>query len=243
MNARRALLLLSSLALAACGGGSNAGPVDAGPGDASSADTGVVDAGPVDAGPCDPTTGGGCAADRFCVWLPSGAVELVQCRTIGDKALNQACSTSLQDCAAGMTCLQLQGDESPTCRQVCTPDGEECDALPDGVYACTYLQDTSRMHGFCRRTGGPCDPLDDRCAVSQVCSLTERGTFCERSGSTQPGGDCSMNACRRGGLCVALPDVAPTCYAPCDPMAMDPGCGTGRCARLEGYEFGICLAP
>jgi hypothetical protein len=57
------------------------------------------------------------------------------------------------------------------------------------------------------------------------------------------GGDCSIDECAKGGLCVPLVDangnlISTNCYEPC-PLPAGP-CAAGTCSDVGIEGFGIC---
>jgi hypothetical protein len=236
------------LALTACSGSDtpDAGPVDAGP-----VDTGIMpDAGPPDTGvqgPCNPVDGTGCnMADNFCVLQTD--TDKGQCRELINAAVHEAeCNQSLQNCAAGMACLFLEGDDTPVCRKVCTIiGGAGCEGLTgaSATYACNVRLQGTRRHGFCGEVAPSCDPLNDMCPMSENCDFVDDqgNTGCVAAGPVQLGGSCVRDRCRRGALCVTLETVSmdPTCYQPCD--TQNPTCTQAnyQCGDI-GADFGLCV--
>jgi len=234
--------------LAACSGSEtpDAGTVDAGP-----ADTGVEpDAGEIDSGvqgPCNPIDGTGCnEPDRFCVLQTD--TDDGQCRElIGAVGHEQECNPSLQNCEAGFACLQIQGENAATCRKVCKLSmNEGCEGLTGGsaAYSCNIRLQGIRQHGFCGPAADACDPLDNMCPMAENCDFVDSNgaTGCVPAGSTQAGGNCSMDRCARGNLCVTLQNVSmdPTCYQPCD--LQNPTCTQANyvCGDI-GAPFGLCV--
>lgn len=237
-----------ALALAGCSGSET---VDAGPPDSGPVDTGVEpDAGEVDSGvqgPCNPVDGTGCnQADQFCVLQTSS--DDGQCRELINAAGHeQECNQSLQNCEAGYACLLLQGENAPTCRKVCDiRDGTGCAGLAgsSAAYACNIRLQGIRRHGFCGPAAAACDPLDNMCPMAENCDFVDNdgNTGCVAAGPVLPGGNCSMDRCRRGNLCVTLQNVSmdPTCYQPCD--LQNPTCTQANyvCGDI-GAPFGLCV--
>jgi hypothetical protein len=156
---------------------------------------------------------------------------------------------SLQDCAPGLTCINIEGN--PMCYQVCTQDNPlECDALNDGTntFLCFPIvrgdQTVTQNFGLCVGRES-CNPLDDRCASDETCTLiTASSNACLQSGPIPIGGDCSMDFCMKGGVCVPLTDqngnpLGTNCYEPCDLTA--PECSAGACQDVGIEGFGLCL--
>ncbi|MCA9552082.1 MAG: hypothetical protein KC933_18725 [Myxococcales bacterium] len=243
-----------ALSVAACSGTSET--PDAGiAGDSGvEADSGVEpDAGEeVDAGvgPCNPVDGTGCEMDNYCVY--QSMTDKGTCRElINAMGFEEVCDTGLQNCDPGMVCLKLSGENAATCRKVCRlREGTGCEGLGAGdigaaaSYACTLrLAGVVRTYGLCAPAADRCDPLDNMCGAQENCEIVQDDgtTGCIVAGSQPLGANCSMNSCRRGGVCWTMADVSmtPTCYEPCTlPNGM---CTTANYACVNvGLPFGLC---
>ncbi len=250
------LLLAAALMTCACTGGGDdnnpdVGVPDSGKGpDGCGLDNQPRDGG-VNLGPCNPADGTRCevSSGRYCVWdyeTDEGA-----CRCLGDAPKNagESCSLDAKDCAAGLACISING--MATCYQVCTQQNPmECDRLntPDVTFACFPIRTATgqtTMYGLCDGLGRPCDPLIDQCDATETCVLVStRSAVCLPSGPVPLGGDCSVDECAKGGLCVPLVDqngnpLGTKCYEPCD--LGTPACGAGSCTDVGLDGFGICL--
>jgi hypothetical protein len=245
-------LALSSSLIAACSS-SDGDDVDAGVKDSGTTapmDSGVMDAETPDAGPtaCNPFDGSGCTGDNVCVWVVN--TDQAQCRSVGaaPKTHEQVCSTALLDCAAGYSCLSLEGDADPICRKVCDTAGgaNNCSAVTGASmsYSCTGLQ--GKTYGVCVGSGASgtdCVPFDDMCPAAETCTYSGQSTTCQPSGTAARGASCMASNCVKGSICLDVGDGA-TCFEPCDPMAQN-ACATAGdlCLGLNGVDFGICQTP
>ncbi|MCK6548796.1 hypothetical protein L6R52_23330 [Myxococcota bacterium] len=253
MPVSRALvaLALSSSLIFACsseGDDTDAGVKDSGT--SSGMDAGFPDAETPDAGPtaCNPFDGSGCTGDNVCVWVVN--TDQAQCRTVGmtPKQHEQECSTTLLDCAAGYTCVALQGDANPICRKVCDTNGgaNGCGGVTGNAmsYSCTGLQ--GKTNGVCvgsGASGNDCVPFDDMCPAAETCTYSGQDTTCQPSGTAARGASCMQSNCVKGSICLDV-GGGPTCFEPCDPMAQN-ACATAGdlCLGLQGVSFGICQTP
>lgn len=209
------------------------------------AGAGVADAGPVGpTGPsCDPVAGTGCEveAGTTCVWDPD--TDRAACQVLTSHLLHRdPCYPDEPSCGAGLTCTALRNDETTTCYQVCDPEsGQGCEALGSGLqhFVCSALEGLSQ--GVCLVAGSTCDPLLDSCGAGEVCGFRGGQTTCLAAGEVPLGGDCSVNGCAPGGLCLKLTDRARAeCFAPCDPgQPRCPG-GDAVCSAIDGHPFGVC---
>jgi hypothetical protein len=252
------VLSIAAFALFACTDGDDDNP-----------DTGITDAGflsdgcyldnpPRDSGinlpACNPANGQGCevSSGRYCVW--NYQTDDGSCRCLGDapKARGEACNEFLQDWAAGNVCIQVGHDVAATCHPVCTQeDPRECDALNTNqeTFACFALQRSNgtatEQHGLCVSAGQACNPLDDQCPVTETCVLVSiSAAVCRPSGNVPLGGDCSLDECEKGGVCVPLLDqngnpLGTLCYEPCD--LVTPTCMMGACTDVGIEGFGLCI--
>jgi hypothetical protein len=250
------VLLVAALALVGCPDGDDDNP------DGGSTDLGFLEDGcpidnpPLDSGinlpPCNPANGQGCevSSGRFCVW--SWEDDEGSCRCLGEapKLAGEACSEELQDCAAGLSCIGVTG--APICHPVCTQaNPAECEAYntPTEIFACFALQrangSTTVRYGLCISAGQSCDPLDDQCPATDTCVLVSTSaSVCRPSGTVPIGGDCELEECAKGGVCVPLVDqngnpLGTTCYEPCDLAA--PMCLAGACTDVGIEGFGLCI--
>jgi hypothetical protein len=247
------VLIAGVLSLSACTGDTtpDSGIVDTGPGPDGCYDVPFRGDTGVNVAPCDPNDGTGCDTStlRYCVW--DFEEDNGKCRCLGDepKALGENCSMPLQNCSPGLSCLNIEG--APKCYQVCTQaDPAECEAISDPMttFLCYPIQrgdeSITLEYGLCVGQAA-CDPLDDKCASDETCSLVNaRLNACEMSGMVPFGGDCTMENCMKGGVCVGLVDpngnpLGTKCYQPCD-FTM-PMCMTGTCMNVGIEGYGICF--
>lgn len=192
---------------------------------------------------CDPVAGTGCEAEAGteCVW--SADDNLARCQILTGRLTHRdPCYPDEPSCGVGLTCTALKNDETTTCYQVCDPEaGTGCEALGGGQqhFVCSALLGLS--HGVCLVAGSTCDPLLDSCGPSETCGLRGGQTTCLAAGEVPIGGDCTVNGCAAGGLCVKLSDRSRAeCYRPCDPgQPRCPG-DSGICTSLDGQPFGLC---
>ncbi len=198
-------------------------------------------------GPCNPVDGSGCPnAGESCVFQTNTSVG--QCRTLpAMNGLEQPCNGAQQDCAAGLACVQLQGEAQATCRQVCeTANGNGCDGLTGmfNDYTCTIVFQPGAAYGLCQGQN-LCNPAEKAAACPQdmTCSLVSNqgDTGCTPAGTAMLGDVCSATAaCAPGGVCLNVGDGM-LCYEGCDTQHACTA-GTDRCQGLQGIAWGICIA-
>ena len=157
-------------------------------------------------------------------------------------AHEQPCSPLDNVCDRNLTCTALPQDHESTCHRVCDPDtGAGCENLPGTSpnYMCMRL--TDRSFGVCVGTGIRCDPNEDPCADTEVCSLRGGQAVCLPAGAAKLGESCLVEQCAKGGLCIKLTDrPEPTCFLPCD--TQDAICPNPDevCTGVDDQRFGIC---
>ncbi len=269
-NLRQLTLLASSLFLAtavACGGDDNtdrdAGVKTKDSGTSSGADMGTaVDMGTPDTGvqgPCNPVTGADCLAmGQICVYDVNTKMAACRVPAMTKIGFMEQCSPTLQDCADGLTCNQIQGEATPSCKQVCkvSNGNNDCtsrvpaNAMPD-QWGCGQLE-ANDEYGLCFNRGTACSPTDmvSNCAMGEVCALADGdfNTSCQPAGTAQLGGACmpGQNNCAAGqGICIPLQEGT-SCYEACTL----PG---GTCSQMgytcQGLQtmggamsaFGVCI--
>ncbi|MFO0723534.1 MAG: hypothetical protein U1E65_07130 [Myxococcota bacterium] len=196
-------------------------------------------------GACDPIANTGCTAPEICVFVPN--LRMAQCRmpVAMPKTFEQVCTPANNDCAAGLTCLQFQGEANPTCRQNCNPNGgvDRCAGLAGTSstgYACLAGIQGVNDIAFCAAKPADCVPYNDMCPMNQNCErISQTMVGCIPSGPTQNGGTCgtAMTSCATGN-CLDI-GSGPTCYEACN--AAMPACSNqGICIGLQGASFGLC---
>lgn len=208
----------------------------------------AMDAQAPDTGLCDPIGNAGCGEGQACYFV-TPPINAPQCRNLRPmpKQHEQACTGT--DCDVGLVCLDL--GMGAKCHGICDEanGGVGCEDLTGAsdMYVCNGIMSgmTDLAFGACIGRGGACVPHMDTCAANKVCSLpTGMGRpSCEDLGTVAIGGDCSMENCARGGICISLNNgPGPTCYVPCNPqMPMMSGCPDPlMCSGLSGQTFGIC---
>lgn len=215
-------------------------------------DTGVRDTGTMP-GACDPVTGGGCTNGQICVYVPT--TMQAQCRdpAMTPKTHEQACSTAMQDCAAGFTCVDLQNvPGGAVCTKVCD-DGDDADCMnltgtATAGYSC--LAQLTPRYSVCLPTPTTCQPFNDRCPMNEVCSFIGGQLGCAPAGTAAVGAPCGTamtGNCARGGVCINFGQGA-QCWEPCDENAAQPCRNAadvcGAVANQQGMSlgFGVCRA-
>ena len=223
----------------------DATPVDTG----DEPDSGEVDMGTPDTGvpaACNPVDGTGCPnANEYCVYVV--AQDTAQCRTLPNmNAFETGCIVAQQNCAPGLTCVQLQGEAGPTCKQTCAnaDQGARCSTLQgmSSDYVCVFFDAGGGMltdYGVCDGVN-TCQPYNDMCPAGQACGLVDSQgtTACVTDGTVMLGGDCSTANCMRGGICVNVNMMGARCHPPCDPA--NDMCAMGACNAVA-MGWGICI--
>jgi hypothetical protein len=200
-----------------------------------------------------------------CVPFNNGAFY---CLNAGAAAEGAAC-VALEDCAAGLNCLDgrctsycLLGNDA-----TCGGNRECIDVLnADSAYglcadACPGFDATDECgpgrgcfpfdegQGFCTDAGavalgGACQDSDE-CVQFATCSrlLDEDPqtctALCER---TQP--DFGDSQCAQGEICLSLGDYLGGCFDGCTPFSAQSGCterGRGSCIPIDDQDRGVCL--
>lgn len=238
---------------------------DAQPGDATT--DGETDAGSdasEDAAADRPCTLGGdeCEPGEKCA--PVGAADALVCRPDGDKQIGQVCGEAgTDDCVSGAACVPYDSSTST------------CVALCDGTVACAesyeacfdWFGPDGDVAGIC--LGDGCEPPAVDCENGERCTVLstadEAVAACVPAGTVPVGGDCSVEECEPGAMCVqsgsnyvcrpyceggadcgaddrhciwpwpSLPDIG-LCRAGCDPVRQT-GCSTGEgCYYMDPVE-------
>jgi hypothetical protein len=201
-------------------------------------------------GTCNPVTGGRCnvANQETCVWSYRSDDVACVC-SFGTVALEEECRTDRPSCAPGMVCLRVEGNTHPICHQVCDLTIDDAcarlaEADPANLYRCAPIGNGegtgfSERYGICTVAGTACNPLDDRCDLSESCGFLADGTGCIPAGAAAIGEQCTDTLCAKGGLCAKVGTFIPAeCYQPCN--LASPSCASGTC-REVGYPFGLCI--
>ena len=193
---------------------------------------------------CNPFDGSGCMAPNICIFVPN--TRMSQCRmpAAAPKTFEQACDGALQDCGAGLTCIQFNGEAMPTCRKTCDPanQGAGCAGLMGASttgYACIGGVQGVTDVAICAPAPTSCVPYNDMCPMNQNCeAISMTMTGCVPAGPTANGAACTPQALCATGNCLNIGSGA-KCWEPCNPAA--PACSAnGTCLSLQGLSFGIC---
>jgi len=229
----------------------------------------AADSAPPDSPTDRPCTLGGteCSPGEKC--SPEGAGDALVCRPAGDKQQGDACGTaSVDDCAAGLVCVPYDNTLS-TCERLCSTSV----ACPDPAHqACfPWFGPNGGVAGVC--LGDACTPPSTGCDNGERCTVYSSGdetvTACAPAGTVPVGGDCSVDECTAGSMCVQtssqqvcrsfchggadctaddlhcvwpwseLPDIG-LCAAGCDPVRQT-GCGNGESCYYEDPDQGSTL--
>jgi hypothetical protein len=180
---------------------------------------------------CDPLMDT-CAMNETCTPTQHGAA----CAPSGPTTKGGDCTSMA--CVKGLVCIPLAGAPNPICYQPCNPAmTNTCPTMGD---VCVGL--SGFTFGVCRTPRHECDPLMDACPMGQVCTYSNGDLTCQAEGPVAIGGDCSMQACARGGVCVFVSGTAHAiCYQPCDAtMPARVPCPMGTTCSTIGQSFGIC---
>jgi hypothetical protein len=184
---------------------------------------------------CDFTRGESCVYDT--------AKDNALCGQLTARlAHEEPCSPLDNVCDRNLTCTALPQEHESSCHRVCDPDtGAGCENLPGTSpnYMCMRLVD--RGYGVCVGTGIRCDPNEDPCADTEVCSLRGGEPVCLPAGAAKLGESCLVEQCAKGGLCIKLKDLPePRCSLPCD--TDDAICPNPDevCTGVDEQRFGIC---
>ncbi len=230
-----------------CGGNDSSPPGDSLDRELDTSDGGSQpDAGGRDASVdncADPVNGTGCATGQSCVFRPV-PTEAVRCQDLGvASALGDMCSLPAPDCPVGATCVISEDGDAPRCRQTCRPamQDTDCVSLP-GDHICITLAQTSGTYGFCLPLTA-CDPLrPDDCPMMETCTVLSADTLgCAPAGTVPAGGDCRVNACGPGLVCLTLENGGPRCYEPCGDAVACGHASRPNCQALTNRAFGACV--
>ncbi len=133
---------------------------------------------------------------------PEGKDDALVCRPDGDKSLGNACGENgFDDCLSGLACVEYSSKLS-TCRPLCIdtascpqPTAQSCEPWfgPAGAVAGVCLGD------LCSPPSTGCK-ADERCTVLSVASRAV--TACVPAGAVKVGGDCTVDECEPGAMCV-----------------------------------------
>lgn len=206
--------------------------------------TSTVPAGPVTGNiECNPVQNVGCDTTRgeACVYDP--AKDEALCGPLGLRLDHEEpCSPLENVCDRNLTCTALPQDHETSCYRVCDPQtGLGCENLPGASpnYLCMPLM--GRTFGVCVGTGVRCDPNEDPCAESEVCSIRGGEAVCLPAGAAQLGESCEVEQCAKGGVCMKLNDVDEAlCYLPCDTEEGICPNPDEVCTGIDDQRFGIC---
>ncbi len=192
---------------------------------------------------CNPVQNAGCDATAGEACIYDAAKDTAQCGRLSTRlAHEEPCSALHNSCDRNLSCTALPKDHESRCYRVCDSDtGTGCENLPGTSpnYICMGLAD--RSYGVCVGTGVHCDPNEDPCADTEVCSLLAGETVCVPAGAAAIGESCSTEECTKGALCANLADLdGPRCFLPCD--TQDGICPNPDevCTGVEDQRFGIC---
>ncbi len=235
--------------------------------DATANDAG--DGAAAEAGPDRPCTLGGteCNAGEKC--SPEGTNQALVCRPAGDKQQGEACGTaSVDDCAAGLACVAYSSTLS-TCEPLCNTNVACADTAHQACFP--WFGTNGEVAGVC--LGDNCTPPSTGCSNGQRCTVYSSGnntvTACAPAGTVPVGGDCSVDECVAGAMCVqtssqqlcrafcdggadctavdlhcawqwsTLPTIG-LCAAGCDPVRQT-GCGNGESCYFSDPDVGSTL--
>ena len=192
---------------------------------------------------CNPAQNVGCDSTQgeACIYDP--AKDNATCGTLGLRLDHEEpCSPLENVCDRNLACTALPQDHETSCYRVCDPQtGLGCENLPGASpnYLCMPLAD--RTYGVCVGTGVRCDPNEDPCADTEVCSIRGGEAVCLPAGAAQLGESCAVEQCAKGGVCMKLADVdEPKCYLPCDPEEGICPNPDEVCTGIDDQRFGIC---
>jgi len=165
------------------------------------------------------------AADRPCTLdgdecepgekcAPAGPNEALVCRPDGDKQVGEACGESgVDDCVSGAACVPYDNTIS-TCLPLCSdtvPCSESYEACFD------WFGPNGSVAGLC--FGNDCLPPASGCETGERCTVLSAGedsvAACVPAGPVAVGGDCSVDECEPGAMCV-LAGSSYICRAYCD---------------------------
>lgn len=192
---------------------------------------------------CNPVQNAGCDSTRGESCVYDVAKDNALCGQLTARlAHEEPCSPLDNVCDRNLTCTALPQDHESFCHRVCDADtGAGCENLPGTApnYTCMRLVD--RAYGVCVGSGVECDPNEDPCAETEVCSLLSGRTVCLPAGAAKLGESCLTEQCEKGGICVKLTDLPePTCFLPCE--TQDAICPNPDevCTGIDDQLFGIC---
>jgi hypothetical protein len=217
----------------------NGGPEARVCGDAAPAVTPLCSDPPSGTQPCNAACQTGCGCGERCA--ATGSPPGVACRPIGPKMLGQACSLAMDDCGAGLVCVNECGTGGTVgrCLQFCRKDNDsDC----GGGRRCVIAVDGTGTLMACQAPAAKCDPVaGSGCPTPALaCYLDEvPDTKCECQGAKAGGTTCALDTeCVAGYQCVSF--AAQTLCRMICAMATD--CTTGNCTRtVAGAPFGYCL--
>ncbi len=230
--------------------GSDSGGATVDSGKPGSADSGKADAGGVDAGNCATVAPNnlcglipqcGCAAKQTCdvTNYTSGATS---CVSSGTSPQGNYCKTTA-DCATGLTCV------GGACRPYCSTAGQACTG--SGLGDCIQLTNTSSQN---IPNAKVCTVTCNLLSPTSVCGANNctywqdlKKSDCIEAGSALEYGDCSVNFCAKGLVCVrsGLSDV---CMKWCR-VGTNSDCGLAQTCQnllganaplMSGTTYGLC---
>jgi len=195
---------------------------------------------------CNPVDGTGCPGSERCVLsVEGGGTSTDQACREAEGALaglEAECDAATQNCEAGLVCVGFQGEAGPTCRQVCSAGGSECDVVEGAStdYTCNEFGDE---FGVCLGFE-PCAPQSPGdCAGDETCSVIDgetSATGCTPAGNAGEGMACGGGtACQSGLICLDLGGGA-VCFQPCDEFTPCDDPEGQRCTGLQDLDFGVC---
>lgn len=188
---------------------------------------------------CNPYCNLGCEVGKQCTFEVSAAS--FGCRTVGDKTIGAACSSSAE-CGLAMACFGLTADPTDVCREFCItdadcPEGRQC------TMNVTFPGDTSAT--FCGDPAVGCDPFDapaTACASGSGCYFAQGSTKCMAAGALAVGENCQMtpNACAPGLQCLAVCQEICSLDGSAEPKCSACPSGVSMPISAEN-DMGICL--
>jgi hypothetical protein len=180
-----------------------------------------------DAGTDRPCTldGDECESGEKCA--PVGPNEALVCRPDGDKQVGEACGESgVDDCVSGTACVPYDNTIS-----MCLPLCSDTVPCSESYEACfDWFGPNGSVAGVC--FGDDCLPPASGCESGERCTVLSAGedavAACVPAGPVAVGGDCSVDECEPGAMCVQEGNSY-TCRAYCD-SGSDCGADDQHCA-------------
>lgn len=145
---------------------------------------------------------------------PVGPGETLVCRPDGDKQMDEACGESgVDDCVSGTACVPYDNTVS-TCLPLCS-DAAPCSESYEACF--DWFGTNGSVAGIC--FGDDCLPPASGCESGERCTVLSAGTqaiaACVPAGPVTIGGDCSVDECEPGAMCVGT-GSGYVCRAYCD---------------------------